>query len=222
MGAPKPAAQTEESHPTESDTNPIPVFEGAQTMSDPIDPPMTPVFPATGQSPGQEASVDEVSGIDVYSQRQQDTGSQPVHGDGSLVPGAAPKAPGPPRSFPDAQPDAVMIKVPLPIRERLNPHVPPPRIQVLIPKLVYSVHPKLVPGIPPHLIGVPFPQPMVHPTGIPPVPVPSQDPSNQNVLPGGQFRPEFRTIPVPLRGPPPQHPQCQLAKGRMGPSSCSF
>ena len=56
-------------------------------------------------------------GIDVYSQRRQDTGPQSSPSVENSVPGAAPKARGPPRSFSDAQPDAVMINVPLPIRQ---------------------------------------------------------------------------------------------------------
>ena len=49
-------------------------------------------------------------GIDVYSQRRQDTGPQSSPSVENSVPGAAPKARGPPGSFSDAQPDAVRTK----------------------------------------------------------------------------------------------------------------
>ena len=65
------------------------------------------------------------------------------------VPGAAPKARGPPLTVAEAKQPAVTIMVPLPLRQRMNPHMAPPRINVPIPKMPYAFHPRGA--------GVPFP-----------------------------------------------------------------
>ena len=60
--------------------------------------------------------------------------------------------PGPP-------PMPVMITVPLPtppMGRRINPHSPPPRITVPVPKMMYSAPHKLTQGAPQNLFGLPY------------------------------------------------------------------
>ena len=81
-------------------------------------------------------------------QRQQVSGQPMANFDEPTdvpVPGAAPKARGPPLPISEAKQPAVMINVPLPLRQRMNPHMPPPRIHVPMPKMSY-----------PRIVGVPF------------------------------------------------------------------
>ena len=133
---------------------------------------------------------------DLYSQRQQ---AHEEHHPPSLdnlepsTPGTVPKARGPPLSVTEARQSGVTITVPLPLRQRFNPHVPPPRINVPIPKMPYMFNPKYA--------GVPFPaiQMARNPYGV----EVSQAPRPPSGLPSQR---QVRTIRVPLRAPPPTPP----------------
>ena len=118
--------------------------------------PVSPRAPETVPSPVQDTTVNmtpppgnwTATQDDLYSQRQQE--HPPLLEDSEpLTPGTAPKARGPPLSVTEARQSGVTITVPLPLRQRLNPHVPPPRINVPIPKMPYMFNPKYA--------GVPFP-----------------------------------------------------------------
>ena len=88
----------------------------------------------------------EIGHNDVYTQRQQVPGSPlfqssmygspssvqnvtPSEVPGVSIPGAAPKARGPPLPVVEAEQPPVTITVPLPCRQRMNPHMPTPANQ---------------------------------------------------------------------------------------------
>ena len=230
MRALKPAQPVEPTEATDMPSQPDQVapMDALQNTNVDDEPPLPPVAPETGPSPDQDMSdvapiLDpppgnwEISPDDVYTQRQQVQGPSVMNpaphvspilvpnmmsSDDSVatVPGAAPKARGPLLSVAEAKQPAVTITVPLPLRQRMNPHMPPPRINVPIPKMPYAFHPRSA--------GVPFP--MTHAARIPYVSEVPQGSQSQSALPP---RRQIRTIRVPLRGPPPT-PLCLNAKER--------
>ena len=194
----------------------------SQNVNDEVNQPVPSAPPDMGPSPTQDMSnadmvLDpppgnwEIRQDDLYTQRQQVSSPPMVNLDSNRpqasvpkmtniddpaatsIPGAAPKARGPPLSISEARQPAVMITVPLPLRQRMNPHMPPPRINVPIPKMPYAMNPRGV--------GVPFP--MTHAARVPHVQEIPQDVTSQRAFPP---RRQVRTIRVPLRGPPPTPP----------------
>ena len=139
-----------------SPSNQNPPMDAQQIPNVEDETPLPPVAPETGPSPDQDMSHNvphldpppgnwEVSQDDVYTQRQQVQGSSSMNPDPSVaptqtlgqnlmspddsvpsVPGAAPKARGPPLTVAEAKQPAVTIMVPFPLRQRMNPHMPPP------------------------------------------------------------------------------------------------
>ena len=193
-----------------------------QSQNDEVDQSRPPVSPEMGPSPTQDVSnvepvLDpppgnwEAKPDDLYTQRQRVPSPPMVTSDvhrptvsvpkmvnqdapsATSVPGAAPKARGPPLPITEAKQQAVVINVPVPIRQRMNPHMPPPRISVPIPEMPYAMHPR---GF-----GTPFP--MTHVARVPLVPETTHDANSQRALP---LRRQVRTIRVPLRGHPPTPP----------------
>ena len=140
--------------PDQSDQ--VPSMEAPNIPPAEEDIPVSPVAPEIGQSPDQDMTPNldpppgnwTVSHDDLYSQRQQ-VQSPSLNEPELSTPGTAPKARGPPLSATEARQSGVTIMVPLPLRQRMNPHMPPPRINVPIPKMPYAFHPRNA--------GVPFP-----------------------------------------------------------------
>ena len=164
MRATKPAQPAEPAEVPDmaSDTNQIIETDAPQSQNDEVDQSMPPVPPEMGPSPTKDVSNVELAldpppgnwearQDDVYTQRQQVSGppmvnldahSSPVsvpkmansdESNATSVPGAAPKARGPPLSISEATP-AVTITVPLPLRQRMNPHMPPQELMFQSPR----------------------------------------------------------------------------------------
>ena len=164
MRALKPAQPVEPTEATDmpDQSDQVPPMEAPSTPHVEDELPVSPVAPATGQSPDQDMTPNlepppgnwTVSHDDLYSQRQQAQSPSmvnPASLDDSVTstPGTAPKARGPPLPVTEARQSGVTIMVPLPLRQRMNPHLPPPRINVPIPKMPYAFNPRYA--------GVPFP-----------------------------------------------------------------
>ena len=205
MRALKPAQPVEPAEaidmPDQSDQ--VPPMEAPSIPPAEEEPPVSPVAPEIGQSPDQDMTPNldpppgnwTVSHDDLYSQRQQ--AQSPLLEDSvHSTPGTAPKARGPPLPVTEARQSGVTITVPLPLRQRMNPHMPPPRINVPIPKMPYAFNPRYA--------GVPFPTMQM--ARIPYGSEVSQVPQAPSALP---LRRQVRTIRVPLRGPPPTPPMPQ-------------
>ena len=230
MAAPKPSAVETEQRRPETEVSSMsapeildsstPVVE-TQVSDTPMHDPSThsDVPPDAGQSsapgdltrkivleppPGNWTAAVDPSATDVYSTPRTNS---PLAGSANQssepIPGAAPKARGPPRPLPVP----IMINVPLPLGQRMNPHVPPPRINVPIPKMMYTVHPQMIHGLPLHLSGIPYPQQFSHPSNVyPHILAHAHVPPQNLILRPRPARPDFKTVPVPLRGPPPTPP----------------
>ena len=205
MRALKPAQPIEPTETTDmpDQSDQVPSMEAPSIPPAEEDIPVSPVAPEIGQSPDQDMTPNldpppgnwTVSHDDLYSQRQQ-VQSPSLNEPELSTPGTAPKARGPPLPATEARQSGVTIMVPLPLRQRMNPHMPPPRINVPIPKMPYAFHPRNA--------GVPFPTMQM--ARIPQGSEVTQVPQPPRALP---LRRQVRTIRVPLRGPPPTPPMPQ-------------